>query len=618
MDIPGEERTALMFTFGKDEIQKALTVSSEQLLFSSIEERNDWVQRLKQTEEIQPLLNEIYEEKDRLLAEVFQDVSYSLFRLYHETGNRREFESVYFEKRRRLNTFALMVLLEPENEVYQKELQEIIWSICNEYSWCLPAHLPEVQGITKHSIKQPLGRERVIDLFSAETAFALAEIYHLTKDHLEPTIQKRIYDEIYGRVLWPYMEHSYFWEKAPHNWSAVCAGSIGCAAIYLIEDEAELAYILSRVLSSMNHFMSGFADDGACLEGYSYWEYGFGFFVYFADLLKKKTAGAIDLFTHPKVQAVSLFQEKIFLYEHLLANFSDSNPTRNIFLGLSHYLHQTYPEMTIPQDSMRAAYTDDFCSRWASAFRNLYWYNPSYEGKPWPKGTYYFPNAEWIVSRYNHYAFAAKGGYNDEPHNHNDVGHFILTAKDEVYLKDLGAGEYTKAYFSHKRYDYICNSAKGHSVPIIDDVIQLPGKHYRATNVQSSLSGATDTFEMNMEKAYSHPHLQSLHRRFSWNKSPSPSLVLQDSFQFDQEPKTVKERFILGAMPVEQVDGGWMLQGKEKLFIQYDTDALEGKVREEHFINHSGEKEAFQILDVSVKEPKKQMTITVTFQFLPN
>lgn len=51
---------------------------------------------------------------------------------------------------------------------------------------------------------------------------------------------------------------------------------------------------------------------------------------------------------------------------------------------------------------------------------------------------------------------AFKGGNNDEPHNHNDIGSFLLTVEGEVFLTDLGCGEYTKEYFQpDTRYD-IC------------------------------------------------------------------------------------------------------------------------------------------------------------------
>ena len=77
-------------------------------------------------------------------------------------------------------------------------------------------------------------------------------------------------------------------------------------------------------------------------------------------------------------------------------------------------------------------------------------------------------------------AVIAKGGNNGESHNHNDVGSFQYLADGEDFLDDLGAGEYTKDYFSEKRYEIFCNRGESHNIPIIGDVDQKAGKEYCA------------------------------------------------------------------------------------------------------------------------------------------
>jgi hypothetical protein len=41
----------------------------------------------------------------------------------------------------------------------------------------------------------------------------------------------------------------------------------------------------------MDIFLRGYDEDGACLEGASYWEYGISYYVFFGELLKNRTAG---------------------------------------------------------------------------------------------------------------------------------------------------------------------------------------------------------------------------------------------------------------------------------------------------------------------------------------
>lgn len=58
-------------------------------------------------------------------------------------------------------------------------------------------------------------------------------------------------------------------------------------------------------------------------------------------------------------------------------------------------------------------------------------------------------DAQWCILRgAKQTAVIAKGGNNGESHNHNDVGSFQYLADGEAFLDDLGAGEYTKDYFS--------------------------------------------------------------------------------------------------------------------------------------------------------------------------
>ena len=94
---------------------------------------------------------------------------------------------------------------------------------------------------------------------------------------------------------------------------------------------------------------------------------------------------------------------------------------------------------------------------------------------------YLLPAAQWLICQDGEgNGFAAKGGNNDENHNHNDIGHFLCVFHGEMLLTDLGAGEYTKDYFGDGRYDILCNRSMGHSVPLVNGREQCAGREYRA------------------------------------------------------------------------------------------------------------------------------------------
>ena len=75
-------------------------------------------------------------------------------------------------------------------------------------------------------------------------------------------------------------------------------------------------------------------------------------------------------------------------------------------------------------------------------------------------------------------------------HNHNDVGAFQIVKNGKRLIVDIGAGEYTKGYFSdlEERYGdkvFVCGS-KSHSVPMINGQNQRYGATYRGKVISQS------------------------------------------------------------------------------------------------------------------------------------
>jgi hypothetical protein len=551
------------------------------------------------------MAEEMREEADRFLLRPIPHLPWSLFRRFEKDGSRKPYETPYFEKRQRLTALAVTHLLHPDVAACRESLWDILWSVCSEYTWCLPAHLPRedpaVPEDPSHRLTDPATH---VDLFAAETAFALAEILALTRDHMPKLIESRIRAEVRRRVLEPFLVGGPFgWEQARHNWSAVCAGSVGAAALYLLDDQAELEAVLAKALASLECFLDGYGADGACTEGYGYWAYGFGFFVYFADLLEKWTEGAVNLFAREKAAAIARFAQHCFMDGRKVVNFSDAQPEAVVDLGLFHYLHGRYPEIAVPAKELRGPFRPDHCGRWAPAIRSLAWYRPELEGAPWGEMSVWFPDAQWLLSRRRDGAhtffFAAKGGHNDEPHNHNDVGHFILHGDGGTYLADMGCGLYTRDYFGPRRYEILCNSSLGHSVPVIAGQGQRAGSAYRAKVLRVETGRAEDVLVLDIAGAYAVPSLQSWVRTFVWRKSPSPHLVLEDEFAFAEAPGELIERFITPFLPVPAGSGRVILNGR--LFVEYDAIFLEPRVQPFEFLAHDSKTETFYALDFAVR-----------------
>ena len=104
-------------------------------------------------------------------------------------------------------------------------------------------------------------------------------------------IHKLIYDNVMRRVINPYLRKRPYdkWEQSDMNWNAVCNGSIGIAACYLLGRENETCReITDRVKDNLEYFIDGFGDDGTCYEGLSYFTYGFYFYIGFWDVYERQ------------------------------------------------------------------------------------------------------------------------------------------------------------------------------------------------------------------------------------------------------------------------------------------------------------------------------------------
>jgi hypothetical protein len=584
-----------------------------------------------------PLLSSVYNEVIPLVHEFktkpIAALPFKEFDLYRTKGSRIEFEALYFDRRRRLAALVVAALKDG-SDTYISDLENTIWAICDEYTWCLPAHMmnhdPAVEGEEfKH-----------IDLFASETAHSLSETCHIFRDQLDGQVVRRVQREIMKRVLEPYMalKRAYWWETCDINWSAVCAGNIGMAAIYLLPDAKELMPIIQRVLDSMACFLEGFSEEGACLEGLGYWYYGFGYYVYFAELLKQRTGGKVDILqTDEKARKVAQFPQSCFLQGNHIASFSDCSRQNGIQIGIFSRLCEQFEEIRVPTLEHLPP-TIDHCGRFAGAVRNVVWLNEALlrEREGLPLQTDFLPEAQWIVSRSKVgdklVSFAAKGGHNDEPHNHNDIGHFIWIVDGVRWFEDLGAGLYTKQYFGEERYSILCNSSAGHSVPIINGSHQQAGVQHCAQVKAAVVADTSDRFKLDLSLAYEVPALVKLERDFDLNKQQG-KLIITDSFEFRESGAAVTERFVTQHKPVIVRDGEIRLEAcsdegrlhqesgkqlgfgeKKHQLMRYDAARLTASIQAVEHLNHDGGKETVYLIDLAAAEVGAQVSFTVTFE----
>jgi hypothetical protein len=539
---------------------------------------------------------------------------FGLFRLFDETGDRSAYEGPYFERRRRLAAAGLASWLWGKPESI-RHLEDLVWAICDEYTWALPAHF-DGASLDPGSLDS-----ECLDLFACETAFALAELLSLVGDSLAPIVAARGRAQVEKRVLAPFLARKtpWRWELMVNNWCAVCAGSVGAAALYLHKDGARAAKTLARALPTLDRFLDSFSPDGVCLEGLGYWTYGFGYFTAFADLLRAATKGSIDLLADGRARKAAAFQSAAYLDDKTALSFADGSTRERWRRGLSAYLARRFPEAPLPARELAADFSHDHYGRWALSFRDLVWDKPvvsspgttaAPESRGVTGGPRWFPEAQWLIqpaAAPGFPAFAAKGGHNDEPHNHNDLGSFELVLDGIELLADLGCGEYTKAYFNEDRYSIFCNSSFGHSVPIIDGRGQSEGARRAARVLSFTSEGGRTILSLEIAGAYDCPRLESLVRRFEFDGCRR--LVVTDSFAFAEagasgaSPAAIIERFVTRAPDsLERLVGITCSRPDASLAIISHAHA-----------EHDGTKSLIKSLDYGVHTDEDNFTISFEF-----
>ena len=242
-----------------------------------------------------------------------------------------------------------------------------------------------------------------------------------------------------------------------------------------------------------------------------------------------------------------------------VVSFSDCSPKVNFHPGLMAYLQGEFEEIRVPGPQYGEWIKTAGWLKWTNIVRSLVWGMPrTGDGLP-AETAVYFPEAQWLIAGKDFGAkricFAAKGGQNDEPHNHNDIGSFMIHIDGDTLLADLGRGEYSRRYFGPERYEFLCTSSRGHSVPIIDGRYQQEGREHAAKVLRSRTSAAEDELVLEIAAAYGDANLRSLVRSFTFQKSGAPCLLLEDEFDFVRPPQAVVERLISLYEPIVLAGG---------------------------------------------------------------
>jgi len=462
--------------------------------------------------------------------------TYTLYREFQRTGERRGYQGPYRDKRQLMAALALRALLGEDQ--YLDRLQDVIWNVCEETNWVIPAH-----------------ENREIALNSVGTAFSLAEMIVALESKLADEVAARVRAEIERRIFEPYLaRHEQLgWFRGHNNWNGVCNGGVGATFLLLERDTGRLAQALSHVLEGLDVFLStAFEEEGSSSEGVSYWHYGLSNLIPFAEMLRLRTNGAIDILGQDRLREIATYPAKLMLSAGRYANFSDCeeavefNPAHVSRLVERTGVTSLYDTLAEGAGLVRSNDQSRFHNLW----RVITWWDGRRPerieiGDTWAqdigvvKLTGQTRGGAPVV-------LAAKAGHNAENHNQNDVGSFILHVDGESLLCDPGRGLYSRDYFGSRRYENLFANSFGHSVPRVGGQLQVQG---RAAAGKISLFDANRPDKqvwMDIGDAYDAQGLERIERKLGlWE--PSGEFTCEDTF------------WVVGqALPVEEALVTWM------------------------------------------------------------
>lgn len=434
-------------------------------------------------------------------------------------GNRSNYEALSFARREHLAMLVIAECIEGKGR-FRDDIVNGIWAICEETYWGVPAHV----GMQKAGSGLPDVTEPTVDLFAAETGSLLAWTFYLMRDSLDlvsPLVSERIRVEVERRINAVNFARDDFWwmglTRSVNNWTPWICSNWLATVLILEQDQGRRARSVQKILECLDRFLAGYADDGGCDEGPGYWGRAGGSLFDCLELLSTATGGTVDFFSHPRIKEIGRYIMRAHIHGPWFVNFADAaaqlqpdaptiyrygkaiGDTAMMAFGARFARDQHLEEDVLPGQF-------GVLGRVLPGLLVLKELSETAPAEPCIRDSW-FPGIQVMIARSlagspEGLFLAAQGGHNDESHNHNDVGNFVVYSDGEPVIIDVGVETYTAKTFGKDRYSLWTMQSGYHNLPTINGVSQKEGKAYAARAVRYETSDAKSTFSMDIAGAY--------------------------------------------------------------------------------------------------------------------
>lgn len=506
------------------------------------------------------------------------------------TGNRVDFEDLYFNRRYALNALVLAECTENKGR-FLDDIINGIFFLCEESAWQLPPHNSYLRNAPQELL--PDSTSPVLDLFACETGALLATIYYLLGDILDevhPFIKKRILYELDFRIIKPYLNSHFWWmgdgEETTLNWTIWCTQNV-LITTFLASFESKIEKkILLKASQSIDYFLNDYGEDGCCDEGAGYYRHA-GLCLFNAlEILNHVTDNTFhSLYKHKKIQNIASYILNVHVHDEYYVNFADCSPIAGR-AGVREFLFGK----RIGNSNMMTFAAKDFLAnpeQLESKDMNLFYrlqgafsikkildYDTS---TPTLYKDLYYESVGLFLARDKSLFLAVKAGDNNDNHNHNDTGSFIIYKEGKPLFIDVGVETYRKQTFSSSRYDIWTMQSAYHNLPTINGIMQRDGEEFCAKDINVSFSNLEAWISMDFAATYpKEAVLISYLRKATLIKGKE--IIIHDQFQLEnnrgevilslmtyEEPRIESYGFSIGNLGQVSIEGGYSIEIEEIL-----------------------------------------------------
>ena len=487
----------------------------------------------------------------------------SLYREFRLNGNRANFENLGFERIRILSALFWGEYTEMEGR-YSAPLVDVIWSICEQTSWVLPAH-NQVKDIQAPDLPDP--DEPTLALFSAQTAANLSLILHYLRQSFEefsPLFLRRVERELKSRVIQPYLERDDLWWMGlteitgkVNNWNPWINSNVLLVTLLTERNPAIRERVIEKVCLTLDRFLAVYEPDGGCDEGCTYWNKAGGSLFDCLEILH--AACGIDLFSEPLIREIGRFLYRMQINGPWFVNFSDGAARIRINASLVYLYGKRINDEALQElglEAFEALKNEYFFHgniydrlRTFSVHREMHRRGREVRRRDsgdavQSRGLY--PRVSWLprtqvgavreeAGTTEGFFLSFKGGHNNESHNHNDVGTFVVSFNGAPVLIDVGVETYEAKTFSARRYEIWTMQSSYHNLPEINGSMQRFGEEYRALEacfVPADGPEGADRFSLDLSRAYGEDaSVNRWHREMTFNRKEK-AVEWKESFAF--------------------------------------------------------------------------------------